>query len=168
MKVSVREASKQYGTPFPFSLSETLAPITYGGRELILIGPAEVSGTVTGDGKSFTVCGEGHVVFTGQCDRCLEQYEKPFSFSFEERFVREEAEDEDSYPYCGDELDIGQAFLDNMLLSMPMINLCREDCLGLCPQCGANLNHGTCGCLKPAKNSAFDILRSLSFDNKEV
>ena len=168
MKVSVHEASKQYGISFPFSLSENLPSISFGGRELLFVGPAEVKGTVTGDGKAFTVSGEGHVVFAGQCDRCLEQYEKPFSFSFEERFVREEAEEEDSYFYCGDELDLDSAFLDNMLLSMPMINLCREDCRGLCPQCGANLNQGICRCSQRAKNSAFDILRSLSFDNKEV
>ena len=167
MKVSVHEASKRYGTSFPFSLSEALSPFLFGGRVLTFSEPASVEGTVTGDGKAFTVKGEGHVVFSGQCDRCLEQYTKPFSFSFEERFVREET-DEESYFYCGDELDIEQAFMDNMLLSMPMINLCREDCRGLCPTCGANLNHGTCRCVKPANNSAFDILRSLSFDNKEV
>ena len=168
MKVSVREASKQNGTPFPFTLSETIAPFDFGGRQVIFTGPAEIKGTVTGDGKAFTVNGEGHVVFSGKCDRCLEQYEKPFSFSFEERFVREEAEEEDAYFYCGDELDLEQAFMDNMLLAMPMINLCREDCRGLCPQCGTNLNHSTCRCAQPTKNSAFDILRSLSFDNKEV
>lgn len=168
MKVSVHEASKQFGTPFPFSLYETLDPISFGGREIVFSGPAEVKGTVTGDGKAFTVIGEGHVSFTGQCDRCLEKYEKPFSFSFEERFVREENEEEDSYLYCGDELDMDAAFFDNMLLSMPMINLCREDCRGLCSQCGANLNQGTCCCSQQAKNSAFNILRSLSFDNKEV
>lgn len=168
MKVSVREASKQYGVAFPFTLRETAEPISYGGRELVFAGPVEVNGTVTGDGKAFTLKGEGQVVFSTECDRCLEQFEKAFSFSFEERFVREGAEEEDAYPYLGDELDIEQAVLDNMLLSMPMINLCREDCRGLCQKCGANLNHGSCGCEKPAKNSAFDILRSLSFDNKEV
>lgn len=168
MKVSVREASKQYGVSFPFFLNEKLEPINYGGRDLTFSGPAEVSGSVTGDGKAFTLSGEGHVIFCGQCDRCLEQYEKPFSFSFEERFVHQEEEEEDSYFYSGDELDIDQAFLDNMLLSMPMINLCREDCRGLCQKCGANLNQGTCRCSQQAKNSAFDILRSLSFDNKEV
>ena len=168
MKVSVREASRQYGVPFPFTLEETVEDFTYGGLTVSLAGPAKLAGTVTGDGKAFTVEAEGQVVLRGNCDRCLEPYEQPLAFSLSERFVRENAEEEEAYPYCGDELELDRPFLDNMLLSMPIIHLCREDCRGLCPVCGMNLNKGVCQCARTEKKSAFDILRTMSFDNKEV
>ena len=44
------------------------------------------------------------------------------------------------------ELDVGLMLWEEFLLAMPVKPLCREDCLGLCPHCGANINNGPCGC----------------------
>lgn len=164
MQVSIREASRQIGTAFPFSLEEERETFEYGGREIRYAAPVSVSGTVTGDGKAYTAQGTGSVVFRSVCDRCLEEFEQLLTFTFSERFVREGAEEEDCYSYSGDTLDLEQVFSDNMLLNMPIINLCKEDCKGLCPQCGANLNRGKCSCPAQDENSAFAILRTMSFD----
>ncbi len=43
-------------------------------------------------------------------------------------------------------LDLEDPMREYALLSIPMLPLCREDCKGLCPQCGANLNDGPCDC----------------------
>ena len=52
--------------------------------------------------------------------------------------------------YIGDaeEVDTDEILLAQVALEMPSKNLCRPDCKGLCPKCGADLNEGDCGCPK--------------------
>ena len=62
---------------------------TYGGRTVCFVGDADLTGTVTGDGAGFTVTGEATVTIADRCARCNEPFERPFAFSFEDRFVRQ-------------------------------------------------------------------------------
>ena len=48
--------------------------------------------------------------------------------------------------YENDEIDLGQLMQEQFYLALPMKPLCRDDCKGLCPECGTNLNRGTCDC----------------------
>ncbi len=61
----------------------------------------------------------------------------------------EESDLDDALFYSGDSFDMDAAAEDAVVLNMDMRILCREDCKGLCPQCGKNLNEGPCGCSKP-------------------
>ena len=49
----------------------------------------------------------------------------------------------------------------DLILSLPFKNLCREDCRGLCPICGKNLNEGLCGCRPQTADPRLEILRQL-------
>lgn len=106
------------------------------------------------------------------CGRCLE----PFPFEAEDRFdlycevpaagpVDEEralAPDELDVTYLEEgQINTDQLLRENLLLSLPLQPLCREDCRGLCPRCGANLNHGPCGCAPPAADPRLDALRKI-------
>ena len=53
---------------------------------------------------------------------------------------------EDVNPYNGEYIDLTETIRELLILSEPMKVLCRPDCAGLCPQCGANLNEGACSC----------------------
>ena len=57
--------------------------------------------------------------------------------------------DEDFYPITDDTIDLGPLVRDAIVLELPMAPLCRDDCAGLCPQCGANRNEGDCSCVAP-------------------
>ena len=105
--------------------------------------------------------------WAGECRRCL----KPVGGRLETR-VREmyrpraagEApdEDEETYPLSGELLDLRPLVRDAILLALPIAPLCREDCAGLCPTCGANLNDGPCDCPPPSGDprwAALDVLR---------
>jgi uncharacterized protein len=61
--------------------------------------------------------------------------------------VREE--DLDVFPFDGEKIDLEPLFREQFVLSVPYAPLCAEDCKGLCPQCGIDLNTGTCSCEKP-------------------
>lgn len=55
-------------------------------------------------------------------------------------------QDLETFTFSGDRLDLDEAIRQNMLLSVPAYPLCKEDCKGLCPECGTNLNICGCGC----------------------
>jgi uncharacterized protein len=58
-------------------------------------------------------------------------------------------EDLDLFPYDGDAIDLEPLFREQFVLAVPFAPLCREDCKGLCPQCGMDRNTGTCSCEPP-------------------
>lgn len=110
-----------------------------------------------------------------QCSRCLELFEKTYhekeSFVFregEEKLRKEKSlseEDIYTYFYATEEVDLSPLIRDMIILSIPMKPLCRKDCKGLCPVCGANWNKETCehmGKLKPVTK----LSKLLEFKNK--
>jgi uncharacterized protein len=58
-------------------------------------------------------------------------------------------EDLDLFPYDGESVDLEPLFREQFVLAVPFAPLCREDCKGLCPQCGIDRNSGTCSCEPP-------------------
>jgi uncharacterized protein len=90
------------------------------------------------------------------CSRCLEPFELPVDAEFDVRYLpqsentgeeREVEEDDLTVAFYRDEvIDLGQLLEEQFYLALPMKPLCRDDCQGLCPSCGVNLNVETCGC----------------------
>jgi len=59
------------------------------------------------------------------------------------------------------EIDLGEAIREELILAAPTLVVCREDCKGLCPRCGADLNDGPCGCASDDRDPRWDPLRAL-------
>ncbi len=70
--------------------------------------------------------------------------------------------DLDDLFYQGDELDLLEIVREQIILSLPLFPRCRPDCRGLCPQCGANLNTGSCNCRKTDTDPRWKALRDLA------
>ena len=69
--------------------------------------------------------------------------------------------------YDGDVLDLGEMVREQFFLTVPLKRLCREQCAGICPTCGANRNDKSCQCPPEAETaSPFGSLRKL-FEDKE-
>lgn len=149
MRIRVGGAMRQTGEAFPFSLSETPEPVLYGERALTFSEPVSVQGTYVYDGKAFTVAASVSAALDAVCARCTKPFIERISFSFSERFVKEagEAADDETYLYTGDELDVEKAVMDNLLLELPIADVCREVCKGLCPICGSDRNATNCACI---------------------
>lgn len=105
---------------------------------------------------------EGQIVcvVSGCCDRCLEETKRSFKLSFFQTFKKNPSEDE--YGYDGSKLDVTKAVQDEIVLSVPTLFLCKDDCKGLCPVCGANKNVAECDC-NTQKENAFSALKNLKF-----
>lgn len=83
----------------------------------------------------------------GECSRCLDPVELPISVELQELYEYDDPEmrpsgDEESdlFRLEGDRLDLEPALRDAVVLALPRIPLCDEDCLGLCPQCGVRMD----------------------------
>ncbi|MBV8822728.1 MAG: DUF177 domain-containing protein [Chloroflexi bacterium] len=105
------------------------------------------------------------------CTRCLKQFEQPLRVSFEERFYPSvdvvtgvplpPVDEEEVFPIDEHhQLDLTEAVRQHMLLHIPMVTLCDENCAGLCAQCGHDLNQGPCNC-EPAVDERLNVLKTL-------
>ncbi|GEM_PF-181401 len=132
----------------------------------------------TGDGllATGTVQGSGRV----NCSRCLEPYDQSITGEVEGFFVLPDKPapkdmEGDEYEILEDteHLDLAPAMMQAIRMALPRVPLCREDCKGLCPICGTNLNYHTCDCAENAAKKAeaerkaespFAVLSQLEFD----
>ena len=100
----------------------------------------------------------------GICDRCAGEFHRKVEFPIDVCLVtelhNEENEDEWVFPLEGDSADLDDIVRTVFVLNLDSKLLCREDCKGLCPQCGKNLNDGPCGCRKEL-DPRFAALRQL-------
>ncbi|HEU0000364.1 MAG TPA: DUF177 domain-containing protein [Ktedonobacteraceae bacterium] len=106
-----------------------------------------------------------------ECSRCLKVFEQPMHVTFEEQFYPTvdvvsglpltPFDEEEIFPIdAHHELDLTEAIRQNALTELPMVTLCREDCKGLCSQCGHDLNLGPCEC-KPEVDARLSVLEKL-------
>jgi uncharacterized protein len=102
------------------------------------------------------------------CDRCAEEFTKSISCSYRKVYV---TRDTDAAGFQGDDIeiispetsiiDLSDDVRDALLLAIPLKNLCREDCAGLCARCGKNLNTVQCDCEPAPSDSRWDALARL-------
>lgn len=90
-------------------------------------------------------------IYSTRCARCLEDIRRDFTVELDEYFesrMEHQGDDDDYYGYDGTTLDLTETLRDDILLSFPSAVLCDDNCKGICPMCGKNLNKGGCDCKK--------------------
>lgn len=102
-----------------------------------------------GDGQvRFTA--SGRFIIASECDRCLKPVEVDIDLDMDYLVIEPDGyrdiDNDEQYFMIGYELDCELLIHNELIMSLPMKILCREDCKGLCPKCGRNLNEGDCGC----------------------
>ncbi|HEX2043624.1 MAG TPA: DUF177 domain-containing protein [Acidimicrobiales bacterium] len=105
--------------------------------------------------------GDTRARWVGDCRRCLGPVGGELRVEFRELFEAEPREGE-SYPLRNDRLDLAPLAREVLLLDLPLAPLCADECRGLCPTCGADLNRGDCECvaeLGDPRWAALDVLR---------
>ncbi|MDH3471188.1 MAG: DUF177 domain-containing protein [Acidimicrobiia bacterium] len=102
----------------------------------------------------------GRVAFEAEfsCSRCLTERRLPQEIRITQLF----GDDPDAeYQLSGEDIDLEPMLRDEVVLAMPLRPLCRDDCAGLCPSCGADLNEGSCPGHEEATSSPFAELREM-------
>lgn len=130
---------------------------TFEGLGLDLAGPVLVKGQLqaTGDGE-YLWRGHVHAVVRGECRRCLTEVLDEVDVDIDAAMFStdpEAADDPDFYPLAqrATAVDVGAVVREELALAPAQLLLCRDDCAGLCPKCGADLNAGPCACRAPAE-----------------
>ena len=126
------------------------------GLGLTLVEPVDVTGRLqaTADGEYLW---RGHIQTTvaAECRRCLTPVRRPVDAGADVLFSSDPdaADDPSVYPLAesATAVDVGEAVREELALAADPYVLCREDCAGLCPRCGADLNAGACQCAAPAE-----------------
>lgn len=143
----------QLEKPFDFYFNE--------GDGVSGVGNVTVELTLTKAGEDIFVAGRAEGTVKLQCGRCLVDYEMALAPSIEAPFFPraaespegEEEDDGEVNYHDGEKLDLFPVLHDHLLLAIPIKPLCMEECKGLCPKCGADLNTAPCGC-KPKEPDA--------------
>lgn len=111
-----------------------------------------------------------------ECSRCLSpiksMLEIPFKVGYmtEEHYTKEKeselhGEDLELAIYDGEKIDLTELATEQILLNLPTQIFCQENCQGLCPKCGANLNTNSCNCETEEIDPRWQSLRKLKIKN---
>ena len=165
----VGDALKNPGQEFPFEADAVMPEMEVLG-DPVRFENISVTGTVVGTSETVSVKAEVRADVESLCARCREQVVRPIVAEMDAEFSRvPDSENPDLYAFEGTNVDLSQAISDALILALPFRFLCKEDCKGLCPKCGANLNAGSCSCPKEDDDSnPFAALRMIVDHNEEV
>ncbi len=132
------------------------------GRSVVpLEAEAEADVTLSAFSGGVEAIGQVSAPWVGLCRRCAAPVAGELRLRVHERFCEDAVAEDEFYPIVDDTIDLGPMVRDAVVLELPMAPLCREDCAGLCPQCGADRNEGACGCVAPSdpRWANLDVLR---------
>jgi uncharacterized protein len=125
-------------------------------------GPVDVQARVrhTG-GSSILVEVDGVAVVADECARCLEPTVAVVRFADAQEYRPViPGDDDDWLLYANDVVELDAWVADAVAVAVPLVSLCRADCKGLCPVCGADWNRGSCGC-EPGPDARWAALSTL-------
>jgi len=135
--------------------------------------PAAVSGKVRVAGNEVFVSGHIDTRARVECDRCLQPVELPVNTDFALEYISgadyessaaaELTEADMSVSvFDGEAIDIDEIVKEQILLTVPARTLCREDCKGICPECGIDRNTGECSCVTDNTDPRWAALKNLT------
>ncbi len=124
--------------------------------------PVRVTGEITASAGVVKLSAKAVFTFSGRCDRCLTPFERPYDIPVEHILVTSLENEDSDYVLLEDyRLALDDLVQADIFLELPYKSLCREDCRGLCPQCGKNQNEGLCGCQTKTVDPRLEILSQL-------
>ncbi len=139
-------------------------------EDAFLSEPVQADFVLTHKDQDLHIEGSVRTAIQYKCSRCLKEFARPLGLSYSlyylpqpkgtraEEEIELKYEDMDIAYYDGIRLDVDLMVLEQIELSMPMKFVCREECLGLCYKCGADLNEGTCACKREETDSRLAAL----------
>lgn len=142
---------------------------------MITCDPASLTGHLKPTRRGIEMAARFATVVHQQCSRCLAPFAHPLEVQFRlfllppadedgaqpyEDIPEDDPDAVDLYPLEGPVVDFAAVLREQVDLALPMRAVCRENCRGLCPSCGADLNATPCRC-EPARDERFSQLEQL-------
>ncbi|MGN1180499.1 MAG: YceD family protein [Suilimivivens sp.] len=174
MLINLTDVFTSEGKVKKLSVSYDQESYSYMGSDFPVSDKSDIAITLTNIGTGCVLVeGNLELTLTIPCDRCLQSVMVPLSVAFTHQVLSPEKEDavseeEDQNFVSGYELDTEALINNEILINMPVKVLCREDCKGICPVCGHNLNEGECGCDRFVPDPRMAAIKDIFNANKEV
>lgn len=167
--LNVTKALQNPGQEYPFVVDAQIEEMEVLGDPVRFI-DVKAEGIVFGAGTTVSATADVTATVVSRCARCLEEVRFPIAAEMKAKFSRQpDPDDPDQYLFEASTVDLTEALKDALVLELPLRFLCAEDCKGLCPKCGINLNTGSCTCQKGVEiPNPFEALRSIVENNEEV
>jgi uncharacterized protein len=175
MRIEV-EKLNEAGAPFAAVYAPDALPLE---DELTrVVAEARLEGRASKRREQVRLRGKINASVEVRCDRCVAPVVFPVNAEFDVTYVPEEAlaadaeavelqEDDLTFAtYEGDELDLSELAREQIVLALPARHLCREDCKGLCPTCGEDLNTQECHCERQEIDPRWAALAALKKSDK--
>lgn len=150
MKLDLKPLAQQPGGVLPFSLQLDLSDVEWNGAKPFAQ-PVHVEGQVRNRAGALELKAQLDTVLSLTCDRCAKSFQREKRVAYETLLAFELANGESDDIVELDQdgaLELDELMQEVFLLEMDTKNLCSEDCRGLCPGCGADLNVEQCRCKK--------------------
>lgn len=171
MRLDLTEIAQHVGKQMSYQVDEPASSI----EDVTVLSAIQGTLRFTNTGDLLLVRGHLHTVVEMECSRCLRLFEMPLVCEVEEQVeLRAVAGRPNEHPQVtivpeegdtlfleGNVLDLTELIRQMLLVSLPIKPLHDEECKGLCPTCGADLNEGDCDCGRPVGHPAFAALAKL-------
>ena len=175
MQIHLSDISSSEGRRIQKTAEFEMDTITFkmGSFPVLAKEPVQITITNTGE-KNLEVEATGRITVGIPCDRCLEEVPVEIPLQIMRKFDMKLTEeqrvndlDESSF-LEGMDLNVDRLVYLEVLMSWPLKVLCRENCKGICSQCGKNLNNGPCGCVEEPKDPRMAAISDIFSKFKEV
>ncbi|MBO5454550.1 MAG: DUF177 domain-containing protein [Clostridia bacterium] len=165
MILDISRILKSPGDSMDFNGLVSLGDDVFVNEHIVNVSEITVEGKVKNISGVIVLEATGKFSYSVPCDRCGEQTDRSLVFDLTESFVKQADESlQDAVVLEGDTIDLRDITEREAFANLPLKNLCREDCKGLCLKCGANLNNSPCECKDDEWNPQFESLKGLIFD----
>ena len=151
----------------PGSLREVAVTVpaeAVGVEDARVAGEVVVALTATSSVDGIVVHGTVSTPWHGQCRRCLRDVDGVAVGEVHEVY-QVDPRLEDAVAIVGDQIDLAPVVREYVLLELPEAPLCRDDCAGICPQCGADRNESPCDCDNSVTDLRWSALEALRLDD---
>jgi uncharacterized protein len=172
LTIAVSKIKNIPGAKADIDLCADVDPLAYGYQDLEFSSPVHFIGEMGNKNGLIFVSGRASAGMKFCCHRCGEPFTKDIQALVEAYYTLqpEKADPQgeyDIFTYSGETIDITPEVLRQIFLEVPMKLLCCEDCRGLCPICGANLNYNKCSCRVEQIDPRLEKLKDFVFDTEK-
>lgn len=154
MKLNFSELCSKRERTKNFDITLEDQSLRFDNKELKVLEPLKFQGEVKSYDDIVNIKGKITGTIELECSRCLKNFSFPVDTDMDDEFTNNSNQEDDSIILVeGDVLDITEVIVNNVISTLPIKNLCDENCKGLCHECGTDLNVHNCNC----KNQDVDI-----------
>ena len=175
MFVNLTDVFTNEGKTVTIQAETELTQVTIGDEVFPVIDKKPIDLTFTNIGKGkLRITGRAKITFAMNCDRCLKPVDKALDLEFDREVFAPDMIDaipderDDQAFMDGFQLDVDDFLNIEIIINWPMKVLCKPDCLGICRQCGKDLNTGTCDCDTFVPDPRMAVIKDIFNGNKEV